>query len=104
MQNPLPFRQAFVLFLQNARRYSPPQPDFGKKLGIGETAAFLCVLFGFLVAGFLTVGLAWLVARPLIDLFWPLFVLTITVFFIATHGTFSYLAYRVWHRRCYPAA
>lgn len=104
MQDPLPFRQAFALFLRNARRYSPPEADFGRKLGIGESAAFFCMLFGFSIAGALTVALAWVLARPLIDFSLPLFIVALVVFFIAAHGTLSYVAYRAWHRHCYPEA
>jgi hypothetical protein len=59
---------------------------------------------GLVVSSALTIALSLLVARPLIDFFWPLFVAVLVIFFIAEHGTASYLAYLFWHRRCYPAA
>jgi hypothetical protein len=52
----------------------------------------------------ITLGLARLFVQPLVDLSILLFGVLFVLAFVFVQGVVTYAAYRIWHRRCYPAA
>ena len=101
MKHPLPFRKAFGLFLRNTSPSVSFSPESLRLLGIGDAAATACILVGLLGSVPIILGAAFLALR-VVDSPWPL--VAVPPFFILCQGGITYLAYRLWHRRCYPAA
>ena len=104
VKKPVPICQAFGIFLRNSRRSGAPDPDFGERLGIGEGAASLCLLFGLSISSSITAVIAWLLVRFSTNLSWSLFIVVMAAFFVLAHVSLCYAAYRFWFSRCYPRA
>jgi hypothetical protein len=96
IRQPLPFREAFWLFLRNSRRTF--EPDFADRAGIGEGAATVCILAGFFAAVPVMVGCAGILIPWLVDFFWPLFIVVVAACFLLAQGCVTYAAYRIWWR------
>ena len=97
MKDPLPFAKAFGLIFRNIRRYEPADPDFGAKLGISQAAALTIAYVGLAAGAGAMVGSAFVLARPLINFFWPSFVVAVLAIHFATHAFVSYGLYRLWY-------
>ena len=96
---PLTFRQSFWLLISNVRNRSAPDPSFGSRLGISQKAAVTSTWVGFFAAIATTSASAFLLARPLVDFFWPCFIVALFAIQFFFHGLFAYGAYRFFFRR-----
>jgi hypothetical protein len=102
--HPIPFRKAFWLFFRSSSPRVSVKPEVLRVLGISEIAATTCILIGMFASVAITLGLAWLFVRPLVNLSVFLFGILFVFVFVFVQGVITYAVYRIWHRRCYPAA
>lgn len=93
----MPFAKAVGLLFRNIRRYEPADPDLGIRLGISQSSALTIAYAGLFIGLGATVGSAFLLARPLINFFWPSFIVAVLTIHFFVQAVTSYGLYRFWH-------